>query len=286
MPSHPISRRRLLASSAVALGSFAGCVSEPGSSTASSPTPSSSPDERTPTGTGVDDGTLRVDSLTVADFVLYALAGTHPHVHRRADTQYVIVRAATSLSEETVRTRLTLELDGDSVPLAERQPVPWEREAVDLAFAVSKATTVESGRVLFDGVALRSLAASTVERLNAPPVFEVGEPSVSPTEIEAGAQVDAAVSVDVTNAGEGAGTFGASLGSSYLSGSRTLTTTLDAGETGDLTGTIAITGGDDAPTVRLDWGTAEWTTTVPVVGTPTPAATADAWNDGSTLPSE
>ncbi|AZH26279.1 hypothetical protein [Haloplanus aerogenes] len=261
-----VSRRRLLASSAVTVGSLAGCLS---ASPESEPTtsPSRSPD-RTPTRTDTDDGTLRIDALSVADFVVYPLAGNHPHVHRRTGTQYVIVRVATSLDETAVRERLTLELDGESVPLAERQPVPWERETVDLAFAVSKTATVDEGRVLFDGTAVRSLAAATVERLNDPPVFEVAEPSVSPTEIEAGQRVDATVRVDVTNTG-GAGTFGASLGSSYLSGSKTLTATLDAGTERELTGEIRIVGGDDAPTVSLDWGTDEWTTTVPVVGTAT-----------------
>lgn len=256
MPSTPLSRRRLLASSAVTLGSLAGCLSESDSSTPSSPT---------------DDGTLRIDSLSVADFVLYPLAGTHPHVHRRAGTQYVVVGAATSLSPDAVRERLTLELDGEPASLASRQPVPWERETVDVAFAVPKAVTVETGRLLFDGSVVRSLEASTVARLNAPPVFEVGEPSVSPAEIVAGASVDATVRVGVANVGDGRGTFGASLGSSYLSGSRTLTATLDAGAERDVSGSIRIAG-DDAPTVRLDWGTDEWTTTVPVVGTETTRA--------------
>jgi hypothetical protein len=116
---------------------------------------------------------------------------------------------------------------------------------------------------------VRSLAAATVARLNAPPVFEVGEPSVSPTEIEAGASVDTTVRVDVTNVGDGRGTFGASLESSYLSGSRTLTASLDVGAEREVTGSIPIRGDDDAPTVGLDWGTDEWTTTVPVVGTAT-----------------
>jgi hypothetical protein len=201
--------------------------------------------------------------------VRYPLAGTHPHVHRRAGTQYVIVGAATSLSADAVRERLTLELDGEPASLASRHPVPWERETVDLAFAVPKDGTVEAGRVPFDGAVVWSLAAATVARLNAPPVFEVGEPSVSPTEIEAGASVDATVRVDVTNVGDGRGTFGASLGSSYLSGSRTLTASLDAGAEREVTRSISIRGDDDAPTVRLDWGTDEWTTTVPVVGTAT-----------------
>jgi len=270
MRSDPMSRRRLLASGAVALGALAGCLSEPttpGSPTDPPPTPTS--DERSPTGTSVDGDTLRLDSLSVADFVLFPLAGVHPHVHRQAETQYVIVRAATSLPRATVRDRLTLELDGESAPLAEHQPVPWNRETVDLAFAVSKRTTVATGRVLFDGTELRTLSAATVERLNEPPVFEVGEPSVSPTEISAGDRVDATVRVEVTNTGSGVGTFGASLGSSALSGSKTLTARLAAGANHQLTGSISIVGRDDAPTVSLDWGTDEWTATVSVVGTET-----------------
>jgi hypothetical protein len=260
--SSSLSRRRLLASSAVTLGVLAGCAGSESSA-------SSSPSADEPASTDTGDGPLRVDSLSVADFVLYPLAGNHPYVHRQAGTQYVIVGAATSLAADAVRERLTLDLDGESAPLASRQPVPWERETVDLAFAVPKAATVETGRLLFDGSVVRSLAAATLARLNAPPVFEVGEPSVSPTEIAAGASVDATVRVDVANVGDGRGTFGASLGSSYLSGSRTLTATLDAGTERELTGSIRITGDDDAPTVRLDRGTDEWTTTVSVVGTET-----------------
>jgi len=252
-------------SGAAALGSLAGCLS---GSDSSSPSPSPS------ASTDTDDATLRVDSLSVADFVRYPLAGNHPHVHRRAGTQYVVVGAATSLSAGAVRERLTLELDGEPASLAPRQPVPWERETVDLAFIVPKDSTVESGRVLFDGAAVRSLGTATVTRLNAPPVFEVGEPSVSPTEIETGTSVDATVRFDVTNVGDGRGTFGASLGSSYLSGSRTLTAAIDAGAERELTGSIPISGEDGAPTVRLDWGTDEWRTRVPVVGTATATVTA------------
>jgi hypothetical protein len=259
MPSDQLSRRRLLGT--LSLGTVAGCLSDADGSGSPTASPSPSPDTA--------DGTLRIASLSVADFVLYAVAGAHPHVHRRADTQYVIVRSDTSRSPDTVRDRLTLELDGKPASLAERQPVPWERETVDLAFAVSKSRTVDAGRVLFDGTALRTLSPAAVERLNAPPVFEVGEPSVSPSEIAAGDRVDATVRVSVANTGTGAGTFGASLGSSYLSGSRTLTTTLDPGAERDLTGSISIVGREDPPTVRLDWGTNEWTATVSVVGTAT-----------------
>jgi len=274
MPS-TASRRRLLASSAVALGSLAGCVSgAPDSETDTSPSPT-----RTPTRTDTDDSALRVDTLSVADFVLYPLAGVHPHVHRRSGMQYVLVRVVTSLDEDAVRKRLTLELDGASVPLAERQPVPWERETVDLAFAVSKTATVDAGRVLLDGTVRRSLAEATVERLNHPPVFEVGEPSVSPAEVEAGQRLDATIRADVTNVGSGRGTFGASLGSSYLSGSKTVTVALDTGAERELTGEIRIVGDDDAPTVRLDWGVDEWKTTVPVVGTATATGLSDGHSD-------
>lgn len=264
MPYSSPSRRRLLGT--LSLGAVAGCLSDPGRS--GSPTASSSPSP------DIADGTLRIDSLSVADFVLYPLAGVHPHVHRQSGTQYVIARAATSRSPDAVRDRLTLELDGEPASLAERQPVPWDRETVDLAFAVSKSRTVDAGRVLFDGTTLRTLSPAAVERLNAPPVFEVGKPSVSPSEIAAGDRVDATVRVAVANTGRGAGTFGASLGSSSLSGSRTLTTTLDPGSERDLTGSIPIVGGDDPPAVRLDWGTDEWTTTVSVVGTATRNSTS------------
>lgn len=60
----------------------------------------------------------------------------------------------------------------------------------------------------FEGSTLRTLSPETIDRLNTPPVFEVGTPTVRPVEIEAGEQVEATMEFGLSNVGEGAGTFG------------------------------------------------------------------------------
>lgn len=218
------------------------------------------------------DSSLSVADLSVADFLRYPLAGTHPHVHRRANTQYVVVRADTSLDPRLLRAGLALELDGESVPLADRQPVPWRNDTVDVALAVSKDRSVERGRVLFGGTVLRTLSEATLERLNAPPVFVVSEPSVTADGIRQGERKAVTVSVGVENTGEGAGTFGASLSGNFLSGSKTVTARLDPGTRRELAASVDVVG-QRPVRVRLDWGSGEWTTEIPVVGTPTDGAT-------------
>lgn len=235
-------------------------------SCAGDPSPEPSPGTGTGTETEVSGGTARVASLSVADYVLYPLSGTHPHVHRRARTQYVVVRLDASFPRESIRKRVTLELDGDAMSFAERQPVPWRHDTVDLAFAVPKTERFEGGRVLFDRTELRSLSEATIERLNTPPVFEVSGPSVSPNEIGAGERTSATVRFDVSNTGDWRGTFGASLTGNFLSGSNTVTATLDAGARREITAAVRIVGEGDEATVRLDWGTDEWSADVPVVG--------------------
>ena len=203
--------------------------------------------------------------MSVADFVVYPLSGTHPHVHRRPGTQYVVVRLDTSVSDRTVRDRLTLELDGEEPPLASRQPVPWETPTVDVAFAVSKDATHDGGRLLFDDETLGTLPSDAAERLNTPPVFEVGEPSLSPDEVAAGARATATVEVGVRNVGDGAGTFGASLSGNYVSGSNTVTRRIDAGAAATVSASTRIVGEGEAATVGLDWGSGRWSGDVPVV---------------------
>lgn len=271
MPPNATTRRRYLTLSTAVGVALAGCSSErSGSDT--SPPPSPEP----VSSTARADGTLGVDSQSVADYVRYPLGGTHPHVHRRANTQYVILRTNTGVSDETVRNRLTLELGSEAVPLAERQPVPWEHETVDLAFAVSKHDTFDAGRVLFDQTVLRSLSDATLERLNNPPVFEVSDPSVAPTEVRTGRRTRATVQFDLVNTGEGRGEFGASLSGNFSSGSEFVTATLAPGEERELTDSVTITGRGETATVRLDWGADEWVTNIPVVGTVTGAESTTA----------
>lgn len=257
------SRRDAIHAAVLALTGFAGCTGDPGS-----PTPTnSSPESGSPSPS--DSGAVQLAALSVADFVLYPLAGTHPHVHRRAGHQYVVVRIEGGADPDRTREQLSLELDGEPVALAERQPVPWANETVDVAFAVSKDRTTETGSLTFDGTTLRTLGSATVERLNTPPVFEVGTPSVSPSEIQAGEQVEATVEVGLSNVGDGPGTFGASLTGNYVSGSNTITQTLDAGATTSVSEVVTIAGEGEDARVRLDWGADEWVETVPVVGTET-----------------
>jgi len=276
-----LSRRRLLAATG-SLVTLAGCLSDDSGSGSQTPTsqtsassPTSSTDATTTTETQTPDRSVYIDSLTVADFFHYPLGGAHSHVHRRSGTQYVIVRLETSYSGDAVRTRSTVELDGESVPLADRQPVPFANDTVDVAFAVSKSEDFESGRLLFEDDELRSISASIIGRLNEPPMFEVSEPSVSPDEVPAGERTEATVRFDLTNRGEGRGTFGASVTGNYLSGSSTMTATLDPGARREVTGSVPVVGRDDAATVRLDWGADQWEGTVPVVGTSTTSGQSD-----------
>lgn len=253
------SRRRLLGWLSLAAVGTAGCTESPSAGT----TPTTETDgtqEDSPEGDSVT-----VADLSVGDFILYPLAGNHPHVHREPDTQYVVVRTETALSFDALRERLTLQLDGTTVPLAERQPVPWEQETVDLAFAVEKGPPFDSGTILFDGDTVYSLSDSALERLSNPPAFSVSAPSVSPSEIPADSETDVTVRFSLANTGEGAGTFGASLQGNHLSGSQTVTATVSPGGEREVTATTTLFGAGESATVRLDWGADEWTTDVSVV---------------------
>ena len=278
------SRRRVVAAlgSLSVLGATAGCVADDPESGSRTGSPTDDRGSATATTSPGGDTPASVKTVSVADFVIYPLSGTHPHVHRRSGTQYVIVRLDTSLSDRTVRDRLTLELDGEEVPLASRQPVPWETPAVDVALAVPKDATHDGGRILFDGETLGTLPSDVTERLNAPPVFEVGEPSVSPDEVADGARATATVEVGVRNVGDGAGAFGASLSGNYVSGSNTVTRRIDAGAAATVSASTGIIGEGDAATVRLDWGSGRWSADVPVVegvgtGEGTATGTAEAF---------
>lgn len=268
MALQPCSRRRLIAASAAVIAGTAGCVSEsPGTATDSATPPERSPDTETstpPTASGVE-----LVDLSVADFVLYPLSGTHPHVHRREGTQYVVVRVATESDWRAVSDGLTLHLDGESAALAERQPVSWNHDDVEVAFAVAKDRQFERGVLRFDGAALRELSAETITRLDNPPVFHVASPSVSPSEIPAGETVTATVTFSLSNDGAGAGTFGASLKGNYVSGANTVTATLEAGAEREVRTAVKLSGSGEEATVRLDWGADEWVEAVPVVGTAT-----------------
>lgn len=268
MPSTAHSRRGVLRASPMLLVGLAGCLSQPGSSDPSTNSSSRSPTAGTTnTETSDDDEEPSVASVDVADFVLYPLAGTHPHIHRQAHIQYVIVRLSASKSRDTLRHRLGLTLDEETVRLAERQPVPWEDDTVDFAFAVPKTETFDRGRVVFERSELRSLSDATIRRLNSPPVFEVSEIAASPAEIQFGERGTATVRFGLTNTGEGRGTFGASLKGNFVSGAETVTATLDSGESREVTASTEIVGDGEEATVRLDWGSGEWSTDIPVTGT-------------------
>ena len=158
-------------------------------------------------------------------------------------------------------------LDEQTVPLANRQPVPWERDTVDFAFAVPKNGTFDRGQVVFEQSELRSLSESTISRLNNPPVFELSNISASPSEILAGKRRTATVQFDLANIGDGRGTFGASLKGNFVSGANTVTETLDSGGRREISASTEIAGEGEEATVRLDWGSDEWSTGISVVGT-------------------
>jgi len=260
-------RRLLIGSVAIATGS-AGCLSTPPEeSRESSPESEGTtpPPDESPTTTGTPPE--RLAELSVTDFIQYPLSGTHPTVHRKAGQQYVVVRL-----ERGERNQLTLHLNGEAVDRASRQPVPWTNETVDVAFAVSKARSVERGELRLGGSTFRELPTETISRLNGPPVFEVGEPSVSPREIEPEQETEVTVTFTVTNRGEGSGTFGASL-SGPASGSDLVTATLDAGEKRELSPSTVRHGTGDEDHVWLDWGADRWSTEIPVAAAETPSST-------------
>lgn len=258
-------RRRFLASLPL-LGGLAGCTQTPDTSTRTT-------GPETATGTDGPADPVRIEGLRVADFIEYPLSGTHPHVYRRANTQYVVVRVDSFVPDDPDRREVALELDGEPVSPAERQPVGWQYDTVDLAFAVSKDITVAGGQVLFDGTVVQSLSDATVHRLNNPPVFEVSPPSVSPQELDTTEVTDVTLRFTLTNAGSGAGTFGASLTTNYVSGSQTVTATLDPGTERAVTASDKVRPADDGATVGLDWGSDEWSTTIPVAERSTASGT-------------
>ncbi|MBP1985916.1 hypothetical protein [Halolamina salifodinae] len=261
-----LSRRRLLVGGVAAVTGTAGCSGSARTEADGTTEPSpESVDSPSPTGTPA----ARLAELTVAEFILYPLSGTHPHVHRKAGRQYVVVRLSTELDRGAATEAVALELDGEAVGLASRQPVPWRKDTVDVAFAVAKDRTVGSGELQSRGSTLRTLSAETISRLNEPPEFDVGEPSVSPAEIGAVETEQATVSFTVANRGDGAGTFGASLSENYVSGSKLVTASLQPGEERELTPSIRIRGEGDVAHVRLDWGVDQWVTEIPVAGTET-----------------
>lgn len=214
-------------------------------------------------GDAAGDGGIA--SLSVRDYVIHPLAGVHPHVHRRADTQYVTVRVRAETDERTLRRRLSLTLDGAEMPLAERQPVPWQNKTGDVAFAVPKSTTYDDGRVRTGGTAAQSLSARTLARLNNPPTFAVGTVTASPEAIPVDEEREATVQFDVENTGDGAGEFAASLSGNYASGASTLTRAIEAGEQRRVEATTTVVGSGDTASLRLDWGTDRWHRAIPVV---------------------
>lgn len=219
------------------------------------------------TETTATDGAVTVESIEVADFFQYPLSGTHPHVYNAPDRQFVVVRVATRRDRAELLEDLTVSLDGDELGLANRQPVPWSTETVDVAFRVSKDRSATAGSVAYRDDAVHALPDAAIERLNAPPRFSVVEPTLdNPDEIEAGGTLNATVSFDVRNEGAGDGTFGASLSGNYTSGSRTLTAAVAAGETATVSETVRIRGSGDEARVVLDWGVETVRFSVPVVG--------------------
>lgn len=268
-------RRRLVTTGSALVAGLSGCLSE-GSST---PAPRTETDGETESGESprsdsptLDDQTtatatssqVTVASVSVGDYFLYPLAGVHPHVHNEVDTQFLSVGFQTSDDRRRLRDRVELGLDGESVPLARRRPVGGEAD-VTLAFAVPKGPEYERGGLSVDGTRRRALDSGTLESLRRPPVFEVATPTLSPDEIESGANREPTVQFDVRNTGPGDGEFAASLKGNAVSGSRTVAGTVDAGASRRFEAATRVLGEGDSVTVRLDWGVDEWTGSITVV---------------------
>ncbi|WP_416840111.1 hypothetical protein [Haloferax sp. DFSO52] len=275
MPSTDVTRREALTTGCLALVGLAGCLADSvDGDTNASPT-DSSPDDTETDDEQTDSTSIErsVTGLSVTDFIEYPLAGVHPHVHARPGVQYMVVEVDSPLDDDAIRERVSLQLNDETVQLAERQPVSWESNTTDVAFAVSKDGQYETGDVTDGEVTLHSLSTATLERLNRPPRFRVSNLTVMPAEIPAGEQTSATVRATVENVGEGVGTFGASLTGNYVSGSKTATVTLDAGTTAELESTTEMVGDGDEAIVRLDWGRDEWEVEIPVGETATGTST-------------
>ena len=264
---HVCRRRQFLKTSVITAVGVSGCLSDNSGSPADSATHSP---ETQPITSQTSDGSepVNIVSLSVTDYIVYALAGVHPHVHRRKDKQYLTLSVNSALSRDTIQNQLRVNIDGESVPLAESQPVRWRNETIDIAFAVSKTETFDSGYILYDQKKRQSLSKTILTRLNTPPVFEVSELSVSPRELRAGTQREVTVSFTLTNTGDGRGTFGASLSGNFTSGSQTVTATLDSDSERNVTQNTRVIGRNDTVTIRLDWGVDEWMADISIIGTP------------------
>jgi hypothetical protein len=288
--SRALTRRRLLGGVAVAVtGGSAGCLGGPTDEMDGTPTTETGrtratetgraareePPTRQPSDGGASAAQPQIASVSVSDFIQYALAGVHPHVHNRANVQYVVVGvdpSSTAVKPRAVRERLGLSLDDTTMERATEQPFPWQRQMVDVAFAVPKDETFDAGTVRFAGQKIEPLPAATIDRLNNPPVFAVSDLTVAPSEIDAGERTTATMRFTLSNTGDGQGTFGVSLQGNYASGSATVTATLDAGAEREVTGETEIIGRGDAVTVTVDWGVRARQFTIPIVGS-TPTAT-------------
>lgn len=212
--------------------------------------------------------------VTVTDLLRHPLSRTHPSVHNRADTQYVVVRVAGGGREpREIREALRLTFGGPTAPLAVRQLVPWRRDTVDVAFAVSKGRRFDEGVVRYRETAVHTLGSAALDRLNEPPRFVVSDVDVSPGELDAGREATATVRLTVTNEGAGAGTFGASLTGNSVPGAETVTARLDAGTRRDVVGGVGVVGRGETVAVGVDWGFGRRQVTIPVVGTATVTAT-------------
>lgn len=253
-------RRQFLAGSALAVAGVAGCFGR-------SPSGSSGDSDDPSTETTSDDPIPDVLGVDVADFFEYPLAGAHPHVYARADAQFVLAKVVPVGEQRSrdVGERLTLTMDEEPMPLADRQPGKWY-EPMRVAFAVPKGPRFEEGAVRHDGTLLHTLDESALERLNNPPRFVVSDIRVAPAELTVGEQVDATVRLTVANTGEGRGTFGASLSGNYSSGSTTVTATIGAGAERTVSGEIELVGQNESVLVTVDWGVDERQLEIPVVG--------------------
>lgn len=269
VPFSKYPRRRILKAGSLTLIGLAGCISDaaPTESTGSGGNGTTTSPSTTTTHSGNSPAEVEtsIASLSVLDYVVYPLAGAHPHVHRQANTQYVVVRVQATAEERTLQNRLSLTLDSESMPFAEQQPVSWRNETVDIAFAIPKSQTYDRGRLLIDGEAVHSLSTATLDRLNNPPVFEVSNVTVSPEELRARENTEAMVQFYVRNTGAGTGEFAASLSGNYVSGSNTVTGRVEIGERRRFEARTTVVGNGDAATARLDWGTDQWTGSIPVV---------------------
>lgn len=202
----------------------------------------------------VDGRSVTVWSGRATRFLRTLQAGAHQTVTAARDRQYVVVElgvAGADAWDAAVR-NCELHVDGDHVePLA--AAVEPFTDRTHLGFSLPVDVEPAETALVWRGsetTVTWSLPDAVSEKLAAPPAYDVDsfvvEASAGDCPVEA--------SVSVSNVGDSAGVFVASLGTTSLSDQPEITIPLDAGGSTTRTECIPYTESEGGATIVLDWG--------------------------------